>query len=317
MKFILYISIGILLLLVIPYLVKTMPLKEIQKSDRPKEASLAPLVNGDLYYKWHQSEKHKNNGEILVLVHGFTTPSFVWGGVLEYFLEAGFKVLVYDHYGRGLSDRPRTKYTKEFYVETLKELLQYFNIEEPVHLLGYSMGGPIIGYFADAYPEKTRSITLIAPAGFKINRSGFNTWFIKPIIGEWFWHVFGNRIYGVGQMSETSSSVDPRSINEEEFLENFEKQLVFSGFVESLLSTIRNFNLFDAREMYKSIGDKGIPSFVAWGTKDGVVPYEGSKELLKAIPSAELLTITEGTHDITYRQPSQIGPPIVDFLSSH
>ena len=50
MKFVLYISIGILLLLVIPYLVKTMPLKEIQKSDRPKEASLAPLVNGDLYY---------------------------------------------------------------------------------------------------------------------------------------------------------------------------------------------------------------------------------------------------------------------------
>ena len=79
MKFVLYISISILLLLVTPFLVKTLPLKEIQKSDRPKEASLAPLVNGDLYYKWHQSEKHKNNGEILVLVHGFTTP-VLYGG---------------------------------------------------------------------------------------------------------------------------------------------------------------------------------------------------------------------------------------------
>ena len=57
-------------------------------------------------------------------------------------------------------------------------------------------------------------MSLIAPAGFQQAMSGVNSWTIKPIIGEWFWHVFNNRIYGVGRMSETSHSDDPLSINE-------------------------------------------------------------------------------------------------------
>ena len=239
------------------------------------------------------------------------------GGLLNFFYEAGYTVLVYDHFGRGYSDRPRTQYTKDFYVESLKELLDELGFDNPVNLVGYSMGGPIIGYFADAFPERVKTLSLIAPAGLTIASSSLRNWIIKPIIGEWFWHVFGDKVYGVGKMSETSYSDDPLSINEKEFLENFKKQLVFSGFVEALLSTIRNFNLFDAREMYLSLGKKDIPVFAAWGRKDGVVPYEGSMELVKAIPSTKLLTIEEGTHDITYRQPSQVGPSIIDFVSNH
>ena len=153
------------------------------------------------------------------------------------------------------------------------------------------------------------------PAGFQQNMSGVNSWTLKPIIGEWFWHVFSNRIYGVGRMSETSYSDDPLSINEEEFLEKFNKQLAFKGFTESLLSTVRCFNLFDCRRMYKDVGDLNIPTFVIWGKVDGVVPYSSSKNLKECIPHSELLAIEEGTHDITYRQPTEVGNSIVDFIS--
>ena len=77
----------------------------------PEGGNLADLKNGKLYYRWFYPEKE--NGEILVLVHGFSTPSVVWEGVLPYLLEEGFKVLVYDHYGRGYSSRPKVKYTKD------------------------------------------------------------------------------------------------------------------------------------------------------------------------------------------------------------
>ena len=85
-------------------------------------------------------------------------------------------------------------------------------------------------------------------------------------------------------ISVGTSKVDPLSINEEEFLENFNKQLMFKGFTESLLSTVRNFNLLDCRRMYKDVGNLNIPTFVAWGKIDGIVPYNSSKNLKECIP---------------------------------
>ena len=300
--------------LYLPYFFKTIKLKRIEKSNIPDEGNWANLSDGNIYYRWFLPKEELSNGETLVLVHGFSTPSFVWGGLIDNFCNSGFKVLVYDHFGRGFSERPRINYDKELYVRSLKELLVDQGIEEKIHLVGYSMGGPIVGYLAEQNPNTTKSISLIAPAGFQQAMSGVNSWTIKPIIGEWFWHVFNNRIYGVGRMSETAYSEDPLSINEEEFLSNFNKQLAFKGFTESLLSTVRHFNLLDCRRMYKNVGNLNIPTFVVWGKVDGVVPYSSSINLKECIPHSELLTIEEGTHDITYRQPTEVGTAINNFL---
>ena len=315
MKWLLITIVLLLIVLYLPYLFKTIKLKKIDFSNIPKEGAWAKLSDGHIYYRWFYPKKDTSNGNTIILVHGFSTPSFVWGGLIDNFCNSGFKVLVYDHFGRGFSERPNIDYDKELYVRSLKDLIDDQGINEKVHLVGYSMGGPIVGYFSEKYPTHIKSMSLIAPAGFQQNMPGVNNWTLKPIIGEWFWHVFSNRIYGVGRMSETSCSDDPLSINEEEFLKNFNKQLAFKGFTESLLSTVRSFNLFDCRRMYKDVGDLNIPTFVIWGKVDGVVPYSSSKNLKECIPHSELLTIEEGTHDITYRQPTEVGNSIVDFIS--
>jgi pimeloyl-ACP methyl ester carboxylesterase len=252
----------------------------------------------------------------IVLVHGFSTPSFVWGGLLDNFLNAGYKVLVYDHYGRGYSERPNIQYDKELYLETLRELIVSQDIQESVHLVGYSMGGPIVGLYADQYPESTKSTTLIAPAGFSTSIPSMKSWTTMPLIGDWFWRVFSDRLYGIGNMSETQSSSDPLSINEDQFLPLFQKQLQFRGFNESLLSTVRNFNLFDVREMYLSLSSKKIPILALWGKKDGVVPYSGSKEYKSIFSEGNFISLEKGTHDITYRQPTIVGKEIIKFIDS-
>ena len=83
----------------------------------------------------------------------------------------------------------------------------------------------------------------------------FATWlqFLKGRILPSFIQLyipFSDRLYGIGNMSETQFSDDPLSINEDRFLPLFQKQLSFRGFNESLLSTIRNFNLFDIRNLW-------------------------------------------------------------------
>lgn len=304
----------IFLLFYLPYFFKTYHLVALKESDIPSEGSWVKLSKGNVYYRWFMPDDSKDNGEIIVMVHGFSTPSFVWGGLLENLTNLGYKVLVYDHFGRGYSERPKTSYNKNLYVESLKELIDSQDITQPVHLVGYSMGGPIVGYFAVSYPNLSKSLTLIAPAGFRLEASGLTSWSTKPIIGDWFWHVFNHRIYGVGRMSETTGSDDPLSINEDEFLTNFNRQLLYRGFTESLLSTVRNFNLFNAEEMYSRIGRMKLPTLAVWGKLDGVVPYNGSFLLKKSIPQVTLKTIDDGTHDITYRQPTQVGEAMKAFL---
>ena len=131
----------ILLPLWVPYFVQTYNLKTLTTSDLPTEGAWASLEQGNLYYRWYYPEEQVANNETVVLVHGFSTPHFVWDGMKGFLLDAGYSVLVFDHYGRGYSERPRIKYTKDVFVQSLKGLLDSQQIYDQVHLVGYSMGG--------------------------------------------------------------------------------------------------------------------------------------------------------------------------------
>ena len=306
----------ILILLAVPYFYKLYGLKQISKSDIPEKGDWVELSRGNIYFEWFLPDDSKEIKGTMVLVHGFSTPSFVWGGLINNFTSSGYKVLVYDHFGRGYSERPRIKYDKDLYLETLRELIESQQIKDQVHLVGYSMGGPIVGFYAETYPQDTKSATLIAPAGFSISIPDMKSWTTMPIVGDWFWRVFSDRLYGIGNMSETQYSEDPLSINEDRFLPLFQDQLRFRGFNESLLSTIRHFNLFDVRKMYESLHLKQVPILAIWGKKDGVVPYTGSQEFERIFSNGKLVSLEEGTHDITYRQPTKVGEEIINFINS-
>ena len=232
------------------------------------------------------------------------------------FLNKGYSILVYDHYGRGFSERPRTKYSLDFYVETLKELISHQNIDEKIHLVGYSMGGPIIGGFADKYSDQVKSLSFIAPAGFGKVQTSIPFFMKIPGVIEWAMHVLADRFYGSAISSETTHSNDPLSINEEEFQQLFSFQMQFKGFRESLASTMRNFNLFDAREMFEKVAAKNIPSIAIWGDNDGIVSYKGAETYSEIFQEGKVITIEGGTHDITYRQPSDVLEAIKIFLDS-
>ena len=306
---------GILILgIYIPYRLKTKGLKKISSKDLPSDGNWVKLLKGNIYYRWHHPEQ--KNGQTIIMVHGFSTPSFVWNGLLDGLLNEGYSILVYDHYGRGFSERPRAKYSLDFYVETLKELISHQNIDGKIHLVGYSMGGPIIGGFADKYSDQVKSLSFIAPAGFGKVQTSFPFFMKIPGVIEWSMHVLADRFYGSAISSETTHSSDPLSINEEEFQQLFSFQMQFKGFRESLASTMRNFNLFDARKMFERVATKNIPSIAIWGDNDGVVSYRGAETYSEIFHEGKVITIQDGTHDITYRQPSDVLEAINIFLDS-
>jgi len=98
-------------------------------------------------------------------VHGLTTPCFVFEAMAKDIVAKGHRVLVYDHYGRGSSDRPRRVQDRQFFVEHLHELLDALGEKDAFDLIGYSMGCVMASAFGADHPERVKHLILLAPAG--------------------------------------------------------------------------------------------------------------------------------------------------------
>ena len=283
----------------------------------PESGNLADLKNGKLYYRWFYPEKE--NGEILVLVHGFWTPSVVWEGVLPYLLEEGFKVLVYDHYGRGYSSRPKVKYTKDLFVDSLDELIEHQEISQKINLVGYSMGGPIVAGYAEKHSEKVRSASFIAPAGYMSlsvpwYQKLFYRFLTMPIIRQFIGVVAPSIFYGGNATLTLSTIEDEKHVPQERLNEIYREQMKYEGFTRSLLSTIKNFNLFQDKSSFKDIGNSEIPCSVIWGTSDETVSFDGHNEMQKDFNNLFSTVIENGFHDITYSMPTKVAKHLLSFL---
>ena len=82
-------------------------------------------------------------------------------------------VIGLDLRGVGKSSRPDEPYTLDALVEDIKDLLEYLEIKEQIHLCGFSNGGFLVQKFALKYPSLVKSIMLlesgpnISPLAFK------------------------------------------------------------------------------------------------------------------------------------------------------
>jgi pimeloyl-ACP methyl ester carboxylesterase len=129
-----------------PYLDETKALNE--STQKEADGSFVQLSDGITHYQMGGDE----NGEAVVLVHGFSVPSFIYDPTFEFLSKQGFHVLRYDLFGRGFSDRPNLKYDIHLFVKQLKELLDKLNFKK-INLVGLSMGGPITAKFIAEYPQ--------------------------------------------------------------------------------------------------------------------------------------------------------------------
>jgi len=254
------------------------------------------------------------------LVHGFSTPSIVWKGIVPYLTGAGYDVIAYDHFGRGFSSRPKVDYTKDFYISTLMELIDYLKIEQKVHLIGYSMGGPIVGHFANENPNKVESVNFIAPAGYMFKRKSQSNVYLKilniPFITKYISVVFPSLMYGGSSSIKLSTDEDENRLSQNELNTVYREQMKYEGFTRSLVSTAKNFNLFNTQKMYKELGKKKINASVIWGNVDEIVPFDGLSHLKADYPNINFEVIENGHHDITYALPSVVGQFFSEQLKS-
>ncbi len=98
-------------------------------------------------------------GMPVILLHGFCLDNSIWDEVKGQ-LSKSCRLMLPDLPGFGNSFSDKKDFTIDWYVDMLKELLEYNEIEHCV-LLGHSLGGYIALAFAERYPGKLLGFGLI------------------------------------------------------------------------------------------------------------------------------------------------------------
>jgi pimeloyl-ACP methyl ester carboxylesterase len=110
-------------------------------------------------------------GRVAVLVHGFSVPSYIWDPTFAALRDAGYRVIRYDLFGRGLSDRPDAAYDGAFYDKQLDDLLAALKVNGPVDLFGLSFGGYVTAHYASTHPQRIRTLNLVDPSNSSLTLS--------------------------------------------------------------------------------------------------------------------------------------------------
>lgn len=103
----------------------------------------------------------------IVLVHGFMDAAATWDRVGAGLASAGFRVLAPDMrgFGEGARAAPGSYYHFVDYVFDLADLLVELVGDEPVSLVGHSMGGTIATLYAGTFPERVARLALLEGIG--------------------------------------------------------------------------------------------------------------------------------------------------------
>jgi pimeloyl-ACP methyl ester carboxylesterase len=269
------------------------------------DETFVKLSQGTVHYELGGPE----NGAPVVLVHGFSVPFYIWDPTFEYLTSAGFRVLRFDLYGRGHSDRPQADYNFELFSRQLEELTAALVIQTPFDLVGLSMGGPITTRFANRHPTMVSNLVLVDPMVEGASEEEIAL-LATPVVGEYMANVY--------LIPQVASGQADDFLDKDRFPDwetRFREQMQYKGFRRAIVSTIREFPGADILGEYEKLGNSGIPVHLFWGREDRTVPLELSEKVLQRVPQADLTILDDAGHLPHLEQADLFNPLLLKKLT--
>jgi pimeloyl-ACP methyl ester carboxylesterase len=248
----------------------------------------------------------------VVLAAGFSVPAYIWDSLFHGLADSGFRVVRYDYYGRGWSDRIDAAYDQDLFVRQLADLLDSLRIAGPVDLAGLSFGAAVATSFADRHPDRIRTLMYFDPV--------FNTG--RPLPPEersaWRWNLHmvlrgGSDRMAIGQLEDF---LHPERFPD--WVPRYRAQQRFKGTRESLRRSRAAIAVAPHQgEQIRGLGAGGVPVLIVWGREDPVAPFESSAALLAAMPGATFVPVDSAAHLPHLERPRAVLPAVVGFLRDH
>jgi len=257
----------------------------------------------------------EGSGEPLVFISGSFTKLQMWNYQTDFFKDK-MTVVAFDNRGVGKSSRPDFPYTMEIFVEDLKNLFDYLDIKEGVHLCGSSMGAMISQKFVLKYPKMVKTLILCAPTSYyppKTSDQNLLTYdILKGLSSEqrveyWFPLIYSRAFKK--RLGEDKELYDKISKDM-----NFCSQLVDPPLYRDYINQNEALRNFDMRNTIKNISQ---PTLILSGSKDKMSIPGMIETMHEDIPSSKLEIIPGVGHAFNIESPEETNNIIWNFIQEH
>lgn len=278
------------------YIERRRPPVGLQERDE-SNGQFIQLSQGVTHCRWAGSAR----GPVAIVVHGVASPMASMEAVAKGLGELGYRVLLYDLYGRGLSDAPKGKQDRAFFLRQLADLCAYHGLNEDLTIVGYSMGGGIATAFAVRYPHSVKRVVLFATSGVITNESWYSTFCRRvPLLGTWAHAMFAHR--------RIEKTIPERGETKE--LERIyraqRRELKRRGYLPSILASRRGILAEDQEQDHRKIGRQGIPVTAVWAGKDPIIPLRAIGLLAQWNRDVHQEVVDDADHALPYTHGKQM-----------
>ena len=245
----------------------------------------------------------------IIFVHGATLGSMTYQDYAAPFVSAGFRVVLYDQYGRGFSDRPRVPFSIDLMRAQLAELMDHLEFKV-AHLYGVSLGGAIVTRFAAAHSDRVASLGLQVPliGGANVSRSVMVA--RLPVIGPLL-----ARFFAIPAIIERGESFSPETEAGRALMEHFKGQFAVKGTERMMAQMITGDALSNRMDDHRTISAAGVPVHFAYAEDDPEIPVAQVLTAIAVYNSADTHEFTGG-HFFSYGRADELAALYAGFIEN-
>ena len=269
------------------------------------------------------------DGEVVVMLHGNPSWSFYWrhlvAGLRDTSEGKGYRCIVPDHVGMGLSDRPDDAaydYTLQSRVDDLDALLSHLGIGGPVTLAVHDWGGMVGFGWALRDPSRVRRLVVLNTAAFPLPADKPMPWQLSlgrdSRIGGFLIRAFNLFARGAAWTgTERSLPLDVRRAY----------IAPYTGW-RNAISTLRFMQdiplgegdrawplLAESARVLPQYADR--PVFIGWGLRDFVFDRHFLDGFTRALPRAQVHAFEDANHYVLEDKHEVLVPAIRAFLDAN
>src|SRR5947209_4462471 len=255
-------------------------------------------------------------GEPVVMLHGNPTWSFYYRHLIDD-LRDSYRVIVPDHIGCGLSDKPddsRYDYTLARRVDDLESLLDHLGLDRELTLVMHDWGGIIGMTYAARHPERIARLVGCNTAAFHMPASksfprALSLFRDTPLGG---WLVRGLNLFCRGTTwIGCKDRRLPRAVRDAYAApyDSWAHRIAIHRFVQDipLRPGDRGYDtVTEVQEGLSRFAD--VPMLIAWGMKDFVFDRHFLDEWVHRFPDAEVHRFPDAGHYILEDEGERIVP---------
>ena len=229
----------------------------------------------------------------------------------------GYRVIVPDLPGFGISKPLHSEHSIENYAKWLSEFINDLKLAKPPILLGHSFGSIIVSNYAVSNPDSISKLILVNPIGSPALKGPRAIMTQLALAYYWLGRKLPEPI-AMGLLSAKPivmvTSITLATTKDKETLKYIHNQHLthFSSFAnrqvvsEAFKASVQN----NVRDVASNIT---VPTLIIAGDQDDITPLSKQKELVKLFPNATLAVIKEVGHLTQYEKPDEVANAIKKF----